>query len=201
MKYLIVGLGNPGSEYYNTRHNAGFMVLDALARASSTVFSSMRLGDVAKMTYRGRTLLLLKPSTFMNLSGRSVQYWLQKENIPIEKLLVIVDDIALPLGTLRLRAKGSNGGHNGLKDIEARLQTSAYPRMRVGIGNNFNPGRQIDYVLTPFNDEELKVLTPTLDEAARAIQLFCTIGLTRTMNDINTAHPLKTSEKKSNNES
>lgn len=188
MKYLVVGLGNPGTEYDGTRHNAGFMVLDALADASSTTFSTDRYGDVAQVTHRGRTLVLLKPSTYMNLSGKAVRYWMQQERIPIERLLVVVDDLALPLGTVRLRAKGSNGGHNGLKDIEATLGSAAYARLRVGIGHSFSRGQQIDYVLQRFGAEELETLRPAIQEAARGVQLFATIGIERAMNDLNTKH-------------
>ena len=140
MKYLIVGLGNPGAEYDRTRHNVGFMALDAYARTAGVAFAPARLGEVAMASYRGRQLLLLKPSTFMNLSGKAVRYWMQQENVPPERTLVLVDDLALPLGTVRLRAKGSAGGHNGLKDIEAQLQTAAYPRLRIGIGHEFPRG-------------------------------------------------------------
>ena len=188
MKYLVVGLGNPGTEYDGTRHNVGFMVLDALVDASSTTFSTDRYGDVAQVTHRGRTLVLLKPSTYMNLSGKAVRYWMQQERIPIERILVIVDDLALPLGTVRLRAKGSNGGHNGLKDIESTLESAAYARLRVGIGHAFSRGQQIDYVLQRFGAEELETLRPAIQEAVRGVQLFATIGVERAMNDLNTQH-------------
>ena len=153
MKYLIVGLGNIGDGYKNTRHNIGFTVLDALAKASNTSFTDKRYGAVCNIKYKGRTFILLKPSTFMNLSGNAVNYWLKKEKIPTENLLVIVDDIALPLGTIRLRPKGSDGGHNGLAHINTILSTSEYARVRIGIGNGFRKGSQVDFVLGVWNPE------------------------------------------------
>ena len=160
MKYLIVGLGNIGPEYQNTRHNIGFMILDALAKASNITFSTNRYGDTAEMRIKNRQLLLLKPSTYMNLSGNAVRYWLEKENIPVENLLILVDDLSLPLGTVRLKAKGSDGGHNGLKSIAEMIGTQAYPRLRFGIGNDFPKGCQVDYVLGEFSNDD-KIL---LDE-------------------------------------
>lgn len=182
MKYLITGLGNIGSEYSNTRHNVGFMVLDALAKASNITFADARYGFVAQLKHKGRIFVLLKPSTYMNLSGKAVNYWLQKENIPLENLLVVVDDIALPLGAIRLRPKGSDGGHNGLKNINDVLGTQDYARLRFGIGNGFSRGRQVDYVLGEWTDEELKVLPERLTLAGEAVLAFGTIGIERSMN-------------------
>lgn len=188
MKYLVVGLGNVGAEYEGTRHNAGFMVLDALLGASSTVsFRPERLGSVAEVSHRGRTLVLLKPSTYMNLSGKAVQYWMQRERVPLARLLVVVDDLALPLGGVRLRAKGSDGGHNGLKHIQSVLQSAAYPRLRVGIGSDFARGRQVDYVLTPFAQDERGALASALERAAQAVLTFATQPIDRAMSIVNTA--------------
>ncbi|HNW50764.1 MAG TPA: aminoacyl-tRNA hydrolase [Prolixibacteraceae bacterium] len=186
MKYLIVGLGNIGDEYKNTRHNVGFQVLDALARASNLVFDvNRRYGAVAEYKFKGRSFILLKPSTYMNLSGNAVRYWLQKENIPIENLLVIVDDLALPFGAIRMRGKGSDAGHNGLKHINQVLGTNEYARVRIGIGNEFSRGQQIDYVLGEWDDEELKKLPERLDKVVEIIKSFGTIGLQQTMNQFN----------------
>ena len=156
MKYLIVGLGNIGDEYRNTRHNIGFMVLDALAKASNIVFKDGRYGATASMSVKGRQLLLLKPSTYMNLSGNAVRYWMQQEKIPLENVLVVVDDLALPFGSLRLKGKGSDAGHNGLKHIAATLGTQNYARLRFGIGNDFPKGAQVDYVLGQFGEDDVK---------------------------------------------
>lgn len=186
MSYLIVGLGNIGIEYADTRHNIGFMVLDAWAQASGIFFVSGRLGSVAETRHRGKKVLLLKPSTYMNLSGKAVNYWMQKEKIPIENLLVIVDDLALPLGTLRMRKQGSDGGHNGLKDIAGTLGTTGYSRLRMGIGDNFSKGRQIDYVLGSWSGEEWKILPDLLIKATDASKSFVAIGPDRTMNMFNT---------------
>ena len=185
MKYLIVGLGNIGAEYAATRHNIGFKVLDALAEASNTVFSSQRYGSVAELKHKGRTFILLKPSTYMNLSGKAVSYWLKAEKIPQENLLVVVDDIALPFGTIRIRAKGSDGGHNGLKNIAELLGTNAYARLRFGIGGDFPKGMQIDYVLGEWTKEEAAALPERTKVAAEAIKAFGTIGLEQTMNQFN----------------
>ncbi len=182
MKYLVVGLGNIGNEYARTRHNVGFAVLDALARASNVVFSSERYGAVAQMRVKGRTMVLLKPSTYMNLSGKAVSYWLQKERIGVENMLVVVDDIALPFGTLRLRGRGSDGGHNGLKDINAVLGTDAYARLRVGIGGDFPRGMQVDYVLGEWTLQEQEALPAILESAGEAACSFAMQGLERTMN-------------------
>jgi PTH1 family peptidyl-tRNA hydrolase len=183
MKFLIVGLGNIGAEYQNTRHNIGFKVLDMLAEQSGTFFSNDRLADVAEVKYKGKTLILIKPTTFMNLSGKAVNYWLQKEKILPENMLVITDDIALPFGTIRIRPKGSDGGHNGLKSINEMIHTQEYPRLRFGIGNNFPKGKQAEYVLGEWTDEEQKSLNQRIDVATQVIKSFATIGLQRTMND------------------
>ena len=185
MKYLIVGLGNIGEEYRNTHHNIGFMVLDALAKASNIVFKDGRYGATATMSVKGRQLVLLKPSTYMNLSGNAVRYWMQQEKIPLENVLVIVDDLALPLGCLRLKGKGSDAGHNGLKHIAATLGTQAYARLRVGIGNEFPRGGQIDYVLGHFSEEELAVLSERIETAGEIIKSFCLAGINITMNLFN----------------
>lgn len=185
MKYLIVGLGNIGDEYRNTRHNIGFMVLDALAKASNIVFSDKRYGAVANMSLKGKQLLLLKPSTYMNLSGNAVRYWMQQEKIPLENVLIIVDDLALPIGTLRLKGKGSDAGHNGLKHIAATLGTQNYSRLRFGIGNDFPKGGQIDFVLGEFDDEAKKILPERISLAGDIIKSFCLAGLNNTMNQYN----------------
>ena len=185
MKYLIVGLGNIGAEYANTRHNIGFKVLDALAEASNTVFKTKRYGDVAEAKYKGRTMILLKPSTFMNLSGKAVRYWMDTEKIPVENTLIIVDDIAIPFGVLRMRMKGSAGGHNGLKNISEILGHDNYSRIRYGVGGDFPKGHQIDYVLGEWSDEELKNMPDRLKIFCDAILSFTTIGMERTMNFFN----------------
>jgi PTH1 family peptidyl-tRNA hydrolase len=182
MKYLIAGLGNIGPEYRDTRHNIGFMILDALAEASNVVFDDRRYGAVAEMKLKGKTVFLLKPSTYMNLSGNAVRYWMQKENIPLENLLVAVDDLALPFGSLRLKTKGSDAGHNGLKHICATLGTQAYSRLRFGIGNDFPPGCQINYVLSDFFPEEKALLPSRIEVAEDIIRSFCLAGVDRTMN-------------------
>ena len=185
MKYLIAGLGNPGKEYENTRHNIGFKVLDALTEASNIVFSDERYGWITEYKFKSRTFILLKPSTFMNLSGKAVNYWLQKENIPLENLLVVVDDLALPMGTLRLRAKGSDAGHNGLKNITAVLGSQDYARLRIGIGDNFRQGQQIDYVLGEWDKKEKLELTALIDTSIEIIKGFGTIGVQQTMTFFN----------------
>ena len=185
MKYLIVGLGNIGEEYRNTRHNIGFMVLDALAKASNIVFSTDRLGDIANLSVKGRQLLLLKPSTYMNLSGKAVRYWMQQEKIPLENVLIIVDDLALPLGSLRLKSKGSDAGHNGLKNIAELLGTQNYARLRFGIGNEFPRGGQIDWVLGHFDEEAMKILPERIETAGEIIKSFCLAGINITMNQFN----------------
>ena len=185
MKYLIVGLGNIGAEYADTRHNAGFDVLDALAGASNISFAAAPYGAVAELKYKGRTLVLLKPSTYMNLSGKAVRYWMDAEKIAPENLLVISDDIALPFGTLRMRTKGSSGGHNGLKNISELLGREDYARIRFGIGGNFARGQQIDYVLGTWTDEERKLLPERLKVFGDAVLSFAAIGAERTMNLFN----------------
>jgi peptidyl-tRNA hydrolase, PTH1 family len=183
MKFLIVGLGNIGAEYKNTRHNIGFKVLDMLAEQSGTFFSNDRLADIAEVKYKGKTLILIKPTTYMNLSGKAVNYWLQKEKILPKNMLVITDDIALPFGTIRIRPKGSDGGHNGLKSINESLNTQDYPRLRFGVGSNFSKGRQAEYVLSEWNEEEKKTREQRIDVATQVVKSFATTGLQRTMND------------------
>ena len=185
MKYLIAGLGNIGPEYHETRHNIGFMVVDALAKSAGISFSDGRYGFTATLPVKGRQLLLLKPSTYMNLSGNAVRYWLQKENIPLENLLVVVDDLALPFGTLRLKGKGSDAGHNGLKHIAATMGTQAYARLRFGIGNDFPRGGQIDYVLGHFTEDERSLLPQRLETAGEIVKSFCLAGIDITMNQFN----------------
>ena len=185
MKYLIVGLGNIGAEYQGTRHNIGFTILDALAEASNIVFKTARYGAVAEMRVKNQQLVLLKPSTYMNLSGEAVRYWLIKENIDLGHLLVIVDDIALPFGQIRLRPKGADGGHNGLKSINECLGSQEWARLRFGIGNDFPPGAQVDYVLGYPTPEELAILPERAKVAADAIKAFCLSGLTFVMNNYN----------------
>lgn len=185
MKYLIVGLGNIGREYEYTRHNIGFRVLDALAKASNIVFADRRYGFVTELKIKGRTLILLKPSTYMNLSGNAVRYWLNQEKIPIENLLVVVDDLALPFGALRLKGKGSNAGHNGLGNIQSVLNTQDYARLRFGIGSDFSRGRQVDYVLDNFSDEEEETLPAKLETCGEIIKSFCLAGIQNTMNQYN----------------
>ena len=185
MKYLIAGLGNIGSEYAETRHTIGFKVLDALAAASNAVFRTERYGDVAEMRFKGRTFLLLKPSTYMNNSGNAVRYWLRKEKVEPAELLVVLDDLALPLGTIRMRAKGNDGGHNGLKSIDACIGTNAYPRLRCGIGHDFRQGQQVDYVLGEWLPEEKETLRSVIGMASEAVLSFGTQGVERTMNLFN----------------
>ncbi len=185
MKYLIVGLGNIGPEYQNTRHNIGFTILDALARASNVFFEDKRYGFVTQVKLKGRTLVLLKPSTFMNLSGHALRYWMQKEKIEIENVLVLVDDIALPFGTLRLKPQGSDAGHNGLKNIQDILGHNTYARLRFGIGNDFPKGYQVEYVLGKWDEEEQKLLPERVDKAIEMIKSFCLAGMQLTMTQYN----------------
>ena len=185
MKYLIVGLGNIGAEYRNTRHNIGFMVLDAFAKASNLVFADGRYGATATLSVKGRQLILLKPSTYMNLSGNAVRYWIQQEKIPLENVLIVVDDLALPFGTLRLKAKGSDAGHNGLKHIAETLGTQNYARLRFGIGNDFPRGHQVDYVLGNFTEEDMKTMDERLETAGQIVKSFCLAGINITMNQFN----------------
>ena len=184
-KYLVVGLGNIGPEYANTRHNIGFIVFDGLAKASNTFFKSDRLASVAEFKWKGKTLILVKPSTFMNLSGKAVNYWMQTEKIPRENILVITDDIALPLGTLRLKGKGSDGGHNGLKNIQEVLASQEYARLRFGVGNEFAKGKQVNYVLGEWTKDELTSLNPRIETACDIIRSFASIGLQLTMTNFN----------------
>ena len=185
MKYLIVGLGNIGPEYHETRHNIGFMILDAFAKASNVVFSDQRYGALANVSLKGRKLFLLKPSTYMNLSGNAVRYLMQKENIPQENVLILVDDLALPFGTLRLKGKGSDAGHNGLKHIAQILGNQNYARLRFGIGNEFSRGQQVDYVLSHFDDDQLAIMSERIDLAIEIIKTFCLAGLSIAMNQYN----------------
>lgn len=185
MKYLIVGLGNIGDEYAETRHNVGFQVVDELARSADGTWKNVTLGSICEIKHKSRTLILLKPNTYMNLSGKSVAYWMQKEKITLENILVIVDEIQLDLGVVRLRGKGSDGGHNGLRDIQAVLNTTDYARLRIGVGKNFHEGGQVRYVLGKWNNEERKLLPEIYRTAVQAIQSFVTIGLKRTMDSVN----------------
>lgn len=185
MKYLIVGLGNIGAEYRDTRHNIGFKILDAFAEASNISFTTERYGDVAHMRLKNQQLVLLKPSTFMNLSGNAVRYWKEKENIDINNILVLVDDLALPFGTIRIKPGGSDAGHNGLKNIAAMLGTNAYPRLRFGIGNDFPRGGQIDYVLGCFTLDQRQQLPVRIGVAVDAIKDFCLAGIQNAMCNFN----------------
>lgn len=185
MKFLIAGLGNIGAEYANTRHNVGFLAVDELARAQGVSWRTDQLGDVAEFKFKGRTFFLLKPSTYMNRSGKAVRFWLQKEKIPKENLLVVLDDMNLEFGKLRLRGKGSDGGHNGLKDIDQLNGGNDYARLRLGIGRDFGPGKQVDYVLGQWDKNEADGLPAMLSSAAEAIKCFGTIGLALTMNQFN----------------
>ena len=185
MKYLIVGLGNIGAEYQGTRHNIGFTVLDALAEASNTSFTTGRYGDIARMRLKNQQLVLLKPSTSMNLSGNAVRYWKEQEGVDLDHILVIVDDIALPFGAIRIKPSGSDAGHNGLKNIAQMLGTNAYPRLRFGIGNDFPRGCQIDYVLGHFTLDQRQQLPTRVDVAVDAIKEFCLAGIQRAMNTFN----------------
>jgi len=185
MKYLVAGLGNIGSEYANTRHNVGFDVADALVKELNGTFKVDRLAAVSLAKYKSRTLVVIKPTTYMNLSGKAVKYWLEKEKIPIENLLVVLDDIALPFGALRLRPQGSDSGHNGLNHIIQTLGSNKFARLRFGIGKNFKRGYQIDYVLGEWTAEEKKELPFKINTAVDAVKSFATIGLERTMNAFN----------------
>ena len=185
MKYLIVGLGNIGEEYAGTRHNIGFMILDAFAKASNISFSTDRYGDVAHMRLKNKQLTLLKPSTYMNLSGNAVRYWKDKENIDVDHILVLVDDLALPFGAIRLKGNGSDAGHNGLKNIAAMLGTQSYPRLRFGIGNDYPKGAQIDYVLGKFTPEQQQELPARIEVACEAIKAFCLSGISFAMCNFN----------------
>ncbi len=185
MKYLITGLGNIGDKYHNTRHNIGFVVLDALANEHDAKFSHERHAFMTKIKFKGRIFVLIKPTTFMNLSGKAIKYWLNKENISIENLLVVADDIALPTGVLRLRKKGGDGGHNGLIHIIQSLNTSNFARLRIGVGNDFPKGYQADYVLGEWTNQEADLINPKIETACKMIKSFGTIGVDRTMNSFN----------------
>ncbi len=182
MKYLITGLGNIGYEYDGTRHNIGFEVVDFLCKNLEGTWRSDHHGDLAEVKFKGRTLILLKPNTYMNLSGKAVRYWLQKEKIPVENSLVVLDDLNLEFGKQRLRAKGSDGGHNGLKNIQELLGTDVYPRLRIGIGDNFSKGRQVNYVLGKWTEDEKAELPRIFEKAVEVVKTFVTIGLERAMN-------------------
>lgn len=186
MKYLIVGLGNPGPEYQNTRHNIGFQVADALAGLSGSAFASERYAEIAEMKHKGRTFILTKPQTFMNLSGKAVRYWMDKESIPLERTLIITDDLALPYGKIRLRANGSAGGHNGLTSIIELVGSQDFPRLRFGIGSDFPRGRQAEYVLSPWSAEENKTLDERMEVACKAVLQFGLLGIASAMNNFNT---------------
>ncbi len=184
-KYLIIGLGNIGSEYTETRHNIGFKILDALASDLNFSFETVKLGDTGVFKIKGRSVLCLKPSTYMNLSGKALKYWMDKENIPLENVLVITDDINLEFGSLRLKTKGSNGGHNGLKDIQNVLQTTNYNRLRFGVGADFGKGRQVEYVLGEWSETERDVLRERFEKTTELVQSFVLAGVARTMNQFN----------------
>ncbi|WP_127140833.1 aminoacyl-tRNA hydrolase [Flagellimonas marinaquae] len=184
-KFLIAGLGNIGSEYEDTRHNIGFKVLDFLAEQENFTFESAKLGAVGTFKHKGKSIVCLKPSTYMNLSGKAVKYWMDKENIPLENLLVITDDINLPFGTLRLKGKGSDGGHNGLKDIQNMLQTTTYNRFRFGVGSNFRKGQQVEYVLGKWDDDQKKAMPERLEKSTDLVRSFIFAGAKNTMNQYN----------------
>jgi PTH1 family peptidyl-tRNA hydrolase len=185
MKYLVFGLGNIGSEYSETRHNIGFKILDELVSSSSIFFEPDKLASKAVLKYKGRQILLLKPTTYMNLSGKAVNYWMQKEKVPIERVLILTDDIALPFGKLRLRGKGSDGGHNGLKNINQILGDNKYARLRFGVGSEFNPGSQVNYVLGEWDSDEKSLLPERMEICQKLIHSFVSIGLGQTMSQFN----------------
>ncbi|WP_405399635.1 aminoacyl-tRNA hydrolase [Maribacter sp. Asnod2-G09] len=184
-KFLIVGLGNIGDEYAETRHNIGFKVLDEVAKVNDFTFETVKLGDIGSYKVKGRTIICLKPSTYMNRSGKALKYWMDKENIPQSNILVITDDINLPFGTIRIKTKGSNGGHNGLKDIELFLQTILYNRYRFGVGADFGKGRQVEYVLGQWSEEEKALMPERLKKSTEIINSFALAGIARTMNQFN----------------
>lgn len=185
MKYLIAGLGNVGIEYANTRHNAGFVVADAIVKELKGEWKVEKLASVAKVKYKGRTLVVIKPTTYMNLSGKAVKYWLEKEKIPKERLLVVVDDIALPMGMLRMKAKGGDAGHNGLTDVIVKLNTDVFPRLRIGIGDDFARGYQSEYVLGQWSKKEIELMIPRIEKAVEVVKSFVSIGIERTMTAFN----------------
>jgi len=184
-KYLIVGLGNIGAKYDNTRHNIGFKIVDALAKEQGVSFETDKLGDLATFRFKGRTFVLLKPSTYMNLSGKAVKYWMDKEKIAVENILVVTDDLNIDFGTIRLKGKGSAGGHNGLKDIQEKLNTTSYPRFRFGVGADYSKGRQVDFVLNEWTKEETSVLIERIPVSCNLITSFGTAGMANTMNSYN----------------
>lgn len=181
-KFLIVGLGNIGTEYVNTRHNIGFKILDYLANKENVSFNSVKLGDLAEIKVKGKSVFLLKPNTYMNLSGKAVKYWMEKENIAKENILVITDDLNLPFGTIRIKSKGSDGGHNGLKNIQLLLNSSEYPRFRFGISDTFKKGQQVNYVLGEWDEEEKEKLKERLETSSEVVKSFISDGLNNTMN-------------------
>ncbi len=185
-KFLIVGLGNIGEEYSDTRHNIGFSIVEAMAAEAGVKFKSNRYADVAEMKYKGKTLVLIKPSTYMNLSGKALNYWMQAEKIKVENILILVDELALPFGKIRLGPKGSDGGHNGLKHIQETLNTTVYPRLRFGISSEFQKGAQVNYVLGKWSEEERKTLAERIKVSADAVKAFAFAGLERSMNQYNT---------------
>jgi PTH1 family peptidyl-tRNA hydrolase len=198
MKYLIVGLGNPGEKYTDTRHNIGFKVLDAFAEASDLFFEHKRYADVVKLKFKGRIFVLIKPMTYMNLSGKAVDYWMKKEKIDAERMMVIVDDLALSFGTVRIKDKGGDGGHNGLKDIISVLGHQNFIRLRFGIGNNFRKGGQVDFVLDEWSEDEKKLLPERIKKVIGAVKNFGTIGIERTMNFFNAKYNFEEALKKYN---
>ena len=200
MEYLVVGLGNIGEEYSSTRHNMGFMVLDAWAQASNVLFKTDRYGSVAEVSYKGRWFVLLKPSTYMNLSGNAVRYWMQKLHLPLESLIVISDDLALPFGTVRMRPSGSSGGHNGLEDITQKLESDQWTRIRIGIGNEFSRGHQIDYVLGDLSADEKAQIPQLAGKIIQGIKDISTIGVQRAMNTLNTRPKVQKTEINSENQ-
>lgn len=185
MSFLIVGLGNPGLQYANTRHNIGFKVVEAFAKKQEAAFSLQKQAEVCILKYRGKKVVLIKPTTYMNLSGKAVNYWMQAEKIPLENVMVITDDLALPFGKLRLKGQGSSGGHNGLKDIEATLNTQQYARLRFGVGDEFKKGQQVDYVLGQWSEQEKETLEDRIEVATEFIKSFIGVGLNLTMTNWN----------------
>ncbi len=185
MKHLIIGLGNPGPEYAGTRHNIGFQVLDHLAEAAGARFDAARYGDHAEVRHKGRSFILIKPSTFMNLSGKAARYWMEQEGVPADRMLVITDDLAIPFGAIRIRAKGGAGGHNGLASIIETIGTEEFPRLRFGIGSDFPRGRQSEYVLSPWSPDEQKMLPERIELAAKAVLQFGLLGVAAAMNNFN----------------
>lgn len=184
-KFLIVGLGNIGDKYHNTRHNIGFKIVDAFVKEHQESFKTEKLGNIAKLKIKGKTVVVLKPNTYMNLSGKAVKYWMQKENIQIENLLIITDDLNIDFGKIRIKGKGSSGGHNGLKDIQAMFNTGAYPRFRFGVGAEYRKGRQVDFVLGEWSKEEESEMIERIPTCIKAINSFITAGLSNTMNEFN----------------